>query len=379
MKIRTLLFSLLLFAAVGCQKEDNSPPPPPVDNSGTGTTELKQENFQDTPLVIVGNQSRNYLRVFDRRLADGTVADFTPVQRDLPVIMLDTEGNEWDIWGKATAGPRFGEQLNSPDNYIGFWFAWATMYPGTEIAEGEAFTGSYEPSPPTEDWSIPTENVYSILAADAIPSVDEPQFTEYDQRSEIEAGTYFLEDDALIVAVRYNDVTRVYPHSILNWHEIVNDNIDDFYFSVSFCPITGTGVAWERTVNGEPTTFGVSGLLHNGNVIPYDRQTETYWSQMKRSGLRGSLIENEMQKVEVLETTWGTLKFVDKTPEVMTTETGFSKDYTLNPYENYIYDNSYLSYPVSFEDERLPLKERVLGIQINDRARVYRFTDFTGN
>ncbi|MDZ7646522.1 MAG: DUF3179 domain-containing (seleno)protein [Cytophagales bacterium] len=35
-----------------------------------------------------------------------------------------------------------------------------------------------------------------------------------------------------------------------------------------------------KKINGTTTRFGVSGLLYNSNVIPYDRLTNSNWSQI---------------------------------------------------------------------------------------------------
>ena len=64
------------------------------------------------------------------------------------------------------------------------------------------------------------------------------------------------------------DVIRAYPHPILGWHEIINDNIDGDVVAITYCPLTGTGVAWDAKINGLNTTFGDSGLLYNSNLMP---------------------------------------------------------------------------------------------------------------
>jgi len=367
----TLFLSLFLF--ISCEKE--TPVVVPSDTSEGSITVLTDE-FEEEPIVLVGSQKSDFMVAFKRTTSDGILLDFEVEQRQLPIIMKDNEGNKWNIEGKAVEGPRMGEQLVSINSYLGFWFAWSTMYPGLEIYAGAEHSGNISANTPPDDWSIATENVFTVLGQDGIPAVDEPQFETYLERDFIEAGTYFIEDDDLVVAITVGNTTKIYPHSILNWHEIVNDAIGDFNYSVSFCPITGTATMWNRTINGNTTTFGVSGLLYNGNVIPYDRATESRWSQMLQDCINGQLIGSEMEIYQVLETKWSTAKLLYEEPLVMTTDTGFGKDYTVNPYENYITDNDWISYPIEHEDSRLPNKERVLGVIINDKARVYQFKDF---
>ncbi len=341
-----------------------------------GSSAVILDEFEGVPLVVIGNASSQFIVAYERTLEDGSIPDFTVVQRALPIVMTDLEGNKWDVHGRAVEGPRMGESLTPVNSYIGYWFAWGTMFPGIELFSGAAYTGNFVQEQIPSGWTIPSNKVVTVLGQDAIPAVDNPKFEEFDLKSSINGDGFFIQDDELVIGVTIDGTTRVYPHSILNWHEIVNDRIGDFYFSLSFCPITGTAVMWERELDGIVTTFGVSGLLYNGNVIPYDRGTGSLWSQMKQNCVFGSLVGENMKNSQVLESTWATWKSLKDNPEVMTTETGFGKDYTVNPYERYITDHSHLSYPVEYDDERLPRKERVFGLIINGKAKAYQFQDF---
>lgn len=373
MKNLFLVLSFSLFL-VSC-KEDQ---PDIVPNySADGSTAVVLDEFEGVPLVVIGNARNQFMVAFERTLSDGTILEFTVEQRILPIVMSDSEGNKWDIEGKAVEGPRKGERLTPLNAYIGFWFAWGTMFPGIELFNGASFDDSFVQETIPPGWTIPTDKVFTVLGQDAIPAIDEPKFEEFDQKSALSLDDSFLKDDELVVGVTIDGSTKLYPHSILNWHEIVNDQIGDFYFSLSFCPITGTAIMWEREINGQVTTFGVSGLLYNGNVIPYDRNSESLWSQMKQECINGNLLGTQMTGItQVLETTWGTWKVIKDNPVVLTAETGFSKDYSVNPYENYVTDHSHLSYPVEYDDDRLQRKERVLGVIVNGKAKAYRFQDF---
>lgn len=370
---RFLLFAAVILLVNACKKE---PAPIVPSTSNSGSINLMNDELNGTSLIVIGSAKSQFMVAFESTLRDGTTPEFSVKQRALPVILEDNDGNQWDIQGYAVEGPRKGEQLKSVNSYMGFWFSWGTMFPGIELYNQTPFTENFTPEPIEADWTIPTKNVFTVLGADGIPSIDNPKFEVYDERDFIEAGTYFIEDEDLVIGVTFDGITRIYPHSILNWHEIVNDQINDFHFSLSFCPITGTSVMWNRTINGVETTFGVSGLLYNGNVMPYDRATNSIWSQMKQECVNGNLIGTNFENFQVLESTWATWKTLVENPEVLTTDTGFGKDYTTNPYERYITDHSHLSYPVELEDTRLQNKERVLGVIVNGKAKAYRFDDF---
>lgn len=58
----------------------------------------------------------------------------------------------------------------------------------------------------------------------------------------------------------------------VNWHEIVNDNIGGTPISVTFCPLCGSALAFERTVDGVITEFDVSrntGFRRNYDHYPF--------------------------------------------------------------------------------------------------------------
>ncbi len=223
------------------------------------------------------------------------------------------------------------------------------------------------------DWLVPVAEVFDGgPGKDGIPSVDAPQFIDV-------AAATFVPDDALVDAVRVGDEIRAYPHLILDWHEIVNDKIGTDAFALTYCPLTGSAIGWERTIGGTETTFGVSGLLYNTNLMPYDRKTNSTWSQMRNQCVNGALIGTDARTFQVLETTWQTFKEMYPTAKVMSTATGFNRPYGLYPYafggQDYRRDG-FLLFPISIDDTRLPRKERIVGVTVNGKARAYRIGGF---
>ncbi len=207
-----------------------------------------------------------------------------------------------------------------------------------------------------QDWNIPSNEVFDGgPGKDGIPSVDDPQFTSATEIS-------FLTDDELVVGVFHNGIAKAYPHIILDWHEIVNDEIEDLKYALTYCPLTGTAINWNRTINGQETEFGVSGKLYNTNLIPYDRLTDSYWTQIGLECVNGDLIGREIETHQVVETEWGTWKESYPNSLVMNLSTGFSRSYGNYPYGDYITNNDRFLFPVEPLDERLPSKERVLGV-----------------
>ncbi|NQU54041.1 MAG: DUF3179 domain-containing protein, partial [Bacteroidetes bacterium] len=169
------------------------------------------------------------------------------------------------------------------------------------------------------------------------------------------------------------------PHYVLDWHEIINDRMGQTSYSIIYCPLTGTATAWDNNINGENTTFGVSGLLYNTNIVPYDRATGSNWSQLFDSAIFGQLKGVKPKTYMVLETKWETWKKLYPDSKLMNFNTGLERSYGEYPYGNYRDEDSGLIFPVKYMDTRLQTKKRVHAVVVNGKARVYRFANFSGN
>lgn len=217
------------------------------------------------------------------------------------------------------------------------------------------------------EWLIPKDQIFDGgPGKDGIPALTNPQFAAA-------SATSYLNDDDLVILIKLNNEIKVYPHPILDWHEIINDGIGNDKFTITYCPLTGSGLASNRVINGNETTFGVSGLLYNSNLLPYDRGTNSNWSQMKMLSVNGSLMGKQAENFHVVETSWKTAKQLFPNAQVVTTATGHSRSYGTYPYGNYKTNHGLLIFPVSPDDSRLPRKERVLGVLVNSSAKAYRF------
>ncbi len=219
-------------------------------------------------------------------------------------------------------------------------------------------------------WLIPFNEIHDGgPGKDGIPSVDNPNFTNPEEVT-------FLNDQDLVVGIIANGETKAYPHQILDWHEIVNDEIGNLSIALTYCPLTGTAIAWDRNINGKTTTFGVSGKLYNTNLIPYDRETDSYWSQIAMNCVNGELINTEINTHPIIETTWATWKAMYPNTKVMSTDTGFNRNYGQYPYGDYRTNHNNIIFPVKPKDDRLPAKERVLGIIDNGNNKAFSINDF---
>ena len=203
---------------------------------------------------------------------------------------------------------------------------------------------------------------------DDIPSIDNPEFVS------VEDADKWIQDNELVLAIIYKGIKRVYPLQIMVWHEIVNDNIADDPILITYCPLCGSGIAYERTINGEEVEFGTSGKLYNSNLVMYDRKTDTYWQQIGGEAIVGELTGMELKEISIDTVVWRDWKEAHPDSEVLSQDTGFNRNYGRDPYGSY-YEDSFLFFPVGEQDNRIHAKTVIFGIEINDQFKAYKEDD----
>ena len=199
---------------------------------------------------------------------------------------------------------------------------------------------------------------------DGIPAIVAPEMIAPD-----EAG--YLADEDQVVGLRIGQDARAYPLKILNYHQVINDRVGGVPLAVTYCPLSGAALVFYRLVAGQEVTFGVSGLLYRSNVLLYDHETRSLWSQMLRKAVTGPLAGRRLDTQGVpLAMTWGEWKKRFPATRVLSNQTGFDRDYHIDPYGNYA-TSPELWYPVGRVRRDLPPKTRILGVASGSQAKAY--------
>jgi len=227
------------------------------------------------------------------------------------------------------------------------------------------------------NWLLPVDKILDGgPGRDGIPSLDSPVFAPAREIN-------YVHDDRKVLGVSLGGVEKAYPLQVLDWHEIVNDRVGSRQVTISHCPLTGTGIGFNRIVKNRPVEFGVSGLIYRNNLIPYDRFTNSNWSQMQMRAVSGEMAGTLLEPITIIETTWKTWKQMFPDSQVLTTETGFVRLYDKFLYgRNYSTSHSQFLFPVEKFDDRLPNKEPVHAVLLNPEqgaeamVRVYPILDF---
>ncbi len=198
---------------------------------------------------------------------------------------------------------------------------------------------------------------------DGIPSIDNPVFAEV-------ADSAFMSDSDTVIGLEINGQARAYPLFILVWHEIVNDEVGGTPVSVTYCPLCYTNQVFERIIDGQTVEFGTSGKLYNSNLLMYDRLTESYWSQAVGLAVKGPLSGRVLETVPFDVITWGDWKGLHPDTLVLTTDTGHSRAYNVDPYGSY-YTDRRVMFPIDNRDDRLHPKEIILGFSMGNTSKAY--------
>lgn len=224
------------------------------------------------------------------------------------------------------------------------------------------------------DWSVPQTQIAEGEGNGDIPAINNPQFTKA-------TDVTFLEDSSVVIGLKLGSVIRAYPLLIMDWHEVVNDEIDSIPIAVTYSALSGSGIGLFRRVNEQILEFRVSGLLYNSNTILNEFETFSDWSQMLRMAIRGDLVEIPLAEFSVLEMKWSKWKSLFPESEVLNLNTSYNRPYGTYPYGDYQTDATKILFNLPLDIDSLniilPLKEKILGVMVDGIVKGYRQKHFT--
>lgn len=257
------------------------------------------------------------------------------------------------------------------------------LHPG--CGGGSVQTTQPSPGDP-EQLPVPESELVRAARKDEIPAITEPAFGP-DWEGVVVTGVWWgtgeefdftvelLPDDRVVGVVR-DGRARAYPLRVLNWHEVVNDQFDGPLL-VTYCPLCGSAITADRVVDGQPTTFGVSGLLYRSNLVLYDDRTDSLWGQLLATAIRGPATGSTLRLVPSELTTWKAWQERHPETDVLlpaplskTVGTSEAAPYSRNPYSEYATSDRVVGGADS-DDDRLHPKAEVLGVRHDGEAVAY--------
>ena len=116
--------------------------------------------------------------------------------------------------------------------------------------------------------------------------------------------------------------------------------------------------------------FGVSGKLIMNVLVMYDRQTQSLWAQLLGEAVEGPLKGTELEFIPAVHTTWADWKA--QNPDTLALVKGYAGDYS--GYQGYFNSNSAGVIGESVQDDRLYIKEYVIGVERSGEAVAFPFS-----
>lgn len=184
----------------------------------------------------------------------------------------------------------------------------------------------------------------------------------------------YLRDDELVFGASVNGEHRAYPLRIMDWHEMLSDELGGEPVTLSYCTLCRSGILFHsRGADGGARIFGTSGLLYRSNKLMIDQATLSLWSNLTGEPVVG-LAASSGYRLEVLPmtlTTWGEWRRRHADTTVLDLEPLTSR-YAFR-YEPGAGDEARrgVSFPVWRRDDRLEGKTEVYTLRIGDRAKAY--------
>jgi hypothetical protein len=300
------------------------------------------------------------------------MSDLPPANGALGALRL--EGSNGERWYPDGVADDASADLASVPGHNAFWFAWSVFHPGTEVWESDTIAEAAILEDPSGECTIPCGEIFSGCSGrDCIPPLDSPTMVPVG-----DAALSYLNDDDIVLGVLTADGPRAYPHNILWWHEVANEEIAGEAFAITLCPLTGSGLRFDRRsfVDGQTVRLGVSGLLYNSNLIMWDRETESIWSQMRLEALSGPQMGSPSPMLPVLEMTWLAWRTLHPATLALSSATGFSRDYRSYPYvrgglDYRTNDNDTFSSTRPPPDDQFENKDMVFGVSVNGSVKGY--------
>lgn len=237
--------------------------------------------------------------------------------------------------------------------------ATCTLWIGSALADPRVWENEW----PNTDFSLSAVPFSEILSGgppkDGIPALSDPSFLSVVDETRIDPR------EPVIAVELGGETPRAYPIRYLTWHEIVNDTVGGVPIAVTFCPLCNSAITFDRRIDGEVITLGVSGKLRMSDMVMYDRETESWWQQAIGEGIVGVQTGKVLTQLPTWMESWA--EFSTRNPDgLVMDEPAWSRDYGRNPYVNYDSSRRPFLYSGEMPPHGVPALARV--IRVGDKA-----------
>ena len=193
------------------------------------------------------------------------------------LVMYDRQtGSLWSqLLGEAVEGELKGTKLEFFPSLMTTWEDWKARYPDT-LALVKGYSGGHD-------------SYDSYYESDAAGVIGE---AHRDDR---------LQTKQSVVGVALGDAAVAYPFSVLSFEPVVNDIVGGTPVVVVFGEDTGTGVVFDREVDGRVLTFSLS---DPERLTLTDAETGSTWGGLTGLATDGPLAGERLARVKSTRSFW---------------------------------------------------------------------------
>jgi len=235
--------------------------------------------------------------------------------------------------------------------------------PASDGGVGLGVTGAPMLNPQCQ--ALPLTINSTSVRKDGIPALTGPEFVSPDH-----PDAAYVKDSTRVVGVVLGEEALAIPLNILWWHEIVNLSIGGSFVAVTYCPLTGSSIVFDRLGIGG-VELRVSGLLYDNNLIMFDKTSDdSLWPQMLGQAICGPARGQSLSRMESIETSFSAWRLLHPETQVASVRTGHDRDYSHNPYEDGWRLDSPPSFGATRPDARRSPQELTLVIPSGERGGI---------
>jgi hypothetical protein len=193
------------------------------------------------------------------------------------LVMFDRETESlWSqLLGKAVEGELEGTELEFFPSWLTTWEEWKSRFPET-VALEKGFRGG----------SDPYDSYYMTSQAGVLGE------NRFDDR---------LETKQFVIGVAVGEEAVAYPWSVLSAEPVVNDSVNGTPVLVVFNEATATGVVFDRELEGQELTFGLS---DPETLTLADKETGSTWDGLTGRAIAGPLAGTQLPRVKSTASFW---------------------------------------------------------------------------
>ena len=169
-----------------------------------------------------------------------------------------------------------------------------------------------------------------------------------------------------VVGIEIGDSSRAYPMFMLDAHEIVQDQIGDTPIVIARSPLIDEVAVFERSLDGVPLDFGVSGLLDDLSLVMHDRDPAAASLLSGHDGrfIAGPQVGRQLNPVPgVSVTTWRDWLARHPKTDVALRDVGSLQRYRRISYDRYLDGSNWIIAPRETAENPIGARDRVLAVR----------------